>query len=36
MRVTGPLVPLFQLYFGRRIRRDFFKTWAALERRAAA
>jgi hypothetical protein len=33
--VTGPLVPLFRLYFGRRIRRDIFKTWAALERAAA-
>jgi hypothetical protein len=33
--VSGPLVPLFRLYFGRRIRRDMFKTWAALEREVA-
>src|SRR5882757_912672 len=33
--VTGPLVPLFRLYFGRRIRRDMVKTFAALERAAA-
>ena len=33
--VTGPLVPLFRLYFGRQIRRDMFRTWAALERRIA-
>jgi hypothetical protein len=33
--VTGPLVPLFRFYFGRRIRRDMFKTWAALEQEAA-
>jgi hypothetical protein len=33
--VGGPLIPLFRLYFGRRIRRDMFKTWAALEREAA-
>jgi len=31
MRITGPLVPLFRLYFGPRIRRDMHKTWAALE-----
>jgi hypothetical protein len=36
VRVTGPLVPLFRFHFGRRMRRDFFKTWAALEARAAA
>jgi hypothetical protein len=35
MRVTGPLVPLFRLYFGPRIRRDMFKTFAALEGEAA-
>jgi len=35
IRITGPLVPLFRLYFGPRIRRDMFATWAALEREAA-
>ena len=35
IRVTGPLVPLFRLYFGRGIRRDMFRTWAALEHEAA-
>jgi len=35
MWVSGPLIPLFRLYFGRRIRQDMFKTWAALEREAA-
>jgi len=29
--VTGPLVVLFRFYFGKRIRQDMFKTWAALE-----
>ncbi|HSW81459.1 MAG TPA: SRPBCC family protein [Candidatus Saccharimonas sp.] len=33
--VSGPLVPLFWLYFGRMIKRDFFATWAALEREVA-
>jgi hypothetical protein len=31
---TGPLVVLFRLYFGRRIRRDMLRTFAALEREA--
>jgi polyketide cyclase/dehydrase/lipid transport protein len=35
IRVTGPLVPLFRLHFGRGIRRDMDRTWAALEREAA-
>jgi hypothetical protein len=35
MRVTGPLVPLFRIYFGKRIRQDFFRTWAALESEVA-
>lgn len=34
IRVSGPLVPLFRLYFGRRIRADMHKTWAALEKAA--
>jgi len=38
-RITVPLVPLFRLYFGPRMRRDMRKTWTALEgevaRRAA-
>ena len=34
VRVTGPLTPLFRLWFGPRIRRDMFVTWAALERTA--
>lgn len=29
--VRGPLVPLFRLYFGRRIRRDMARTFTALE-----
>ena len=33
--VSGPLVPLFRLWFGRRIRRDMLKTFDALEREAA-
>ncbi len=33
--VTGPLVPLFWLYFGRLIRRDMYATWSALEQEAA-
>ena len=35
MWVSGPLVPLFWLYFGRLIRRDMFATWTALEREVA-
>ncbi|MEV5576715.1 SRPBCC family protein [Spirillospora sp. NPDC052269] len=35
VRVTGPLTPLFRFHFGRRMRRDFFKTWTALEAEAA-
>ena len=35
IRVTGPLVPLFRFHFGKRMRRDFFRTWTALEARAA-
>jgi hypothetical protein len=35
IRVTGPLAPLFRFYFARRIRRDMFKTWTALQRQAA-
>ncbi|KAA2265104.1 hypothetical protein F0L68_05440 [Solihabitans fulvus] len=35
VHVYGPLVPLFRLYFGRRIRRDMSRTFAALEREAA-
>jgi uncharacterized protein YndB with AHSA1/START domain len=34
VRVTGPLVPLFRFHFGKRMHRDFFRTWAALEIRA--
>jgi polyketide cyclase/dehydrase/lipid transport protein len=34
VRVTGPLVPLFRFHFGRKMRRDFFRTWSALEQRA--
>lgn len=33
--VTGFLVPLFYLYFGRLIRVDMDRTWAALEREAS-
>lgn len=33
--VTGPLVPLFQFYFGHHIRQDLFATWTALEHEAA-
>jgi len=29
--VTGPLVPLFRLWFGPRIRRDMKRTFAALQ-----
>ena len=40
IEVTGPLVPLFRLWFGPRIRCDLDRTWVALEaevaRRAAA
>jgi hypothetical protein len=32
--VTGPLVPLFRLWFGRRIRADLHRTFAALETEA--
>ena len=35
VQVFGPLVPLFRLYFGRRMRADMHKTFAALERKAA-
>ncbi|MFC5183823.1 SRPBCC family protein [Actinomadura harenae] len=35
MRVSGPLVPLFRFYFGRRVRADMFKTFTALEAEAA-
>jgi hypothetical protein len=31
MRVTGPLVPLFRIWFGPRIRRDLARTWTALQ-----
>lgn len=31
VEVYGPLVPLFRLWFGRRIRKDMFRTFAALE-----
>jgi uncharacterized protein YndB with AHSA1/START domain len=34
VRVTGPLVPLFRFHFGKRMRRDFYRTWSALEARA--
>jgi hypothetical protein len=34
MTVSGPLVPLFRLWFGRRVRRDMHRTFAALEREA--
>ncbi|MFC4950515.1 SRPBCC family protein [Pseudonocardia sp. GCM10023141] len=34
VEVTGPLVPLFRLHFGRGIRRDMVRTFVALERRA--
>jgi hypothetical protein len=33
--VTGPLVPLFRLYFGRKMREDMQKTWTALEHHVA-
>jgi hypothetical protein len=35
VEVHGPLVPLFRLWFGRRIRADMLRTFAALEARAA-
>lgn len=35
VRVTGPLVPLFRLYFGRRMRKDMLRTWKALEDQVA-
>jgi hypothetical protein len=35
VRVYGPLAPLFRFYFGRRMRADMLKTFAALEREAA-
>lgn len=33
--VSGILVPLFWVYFGRMIKRDFAATWAALEKEVA-
>ena len=33
IRVFGPLAVLFRWYFGRKMRKDMHKTWAALERR---
>jgi hypothetical protein len=36
MQISGPLTPLFRLYYGRRIRRDMFLTFEALEARMAA
>jgi polyketide cyclase/dehydrase/lipid transport protein len=36
VHVTGPLVPLFRLYFGRKMRKDMLRTWTALESRVAA
>jgi polyketide cyclase/dehydrase/lipid transport protein len=36
MQITGPLTPLFRLHYGRRIRRDMFLTFEALEARMAA
>lgn len=35
VHVTGPLVPLFRLHFGRLMRRDMTKTFAALATEAA-
>ncbi len=35
VRITGPLVLLFRLYFGPRMRRDMRKSWVALEREVA-
>ncbi|GAB1639813.1 SRPBCC family protein [Krasilnikovia sp. MM14-A1259] len=35
VHVTGPLVPLFRLYFGPRIRRDMLKTFTALQAEAS-
>jgi hypothetical protein len=35
VRVYGPLVLLFWLYFGRGIRRDMDKSWTALEQEVA-
>jgi hypothetical protein len=35
MAITGPLTPLFRLHYGRRIRRDMFLTFEALEARIA-
>jgi hypothetical protein len=35
MTVSGPLVPLFRLWFGPRIRRDMLRTFAALEAETA-
>lgn len=32
--VHGPLVPLFRLWFGRRMRADMLRTFAALEKAA--
>ncbi|WP_163507458.1 SRPBCC family protein [Fodinicola acaciae] len=35
VHVRGPLTPLFRFYFGRKIRADMLKTFAALEKAAA-
>lgn len=35
VEVRGPLVPLFRLWFGRRIRADLFRTFAALQAETA-
>jgi hypothetical protein len=35
VHVRGPLVPLFRFYFGKRIKRDMLKTFAAMEQTAA-
>jgi hypothetical protein len=35
MEVTGPLVPLFRIWFGPRIRRDMLAGLRALEAEAA-
>ncbi|HEV3360147.1 MAG TPA: SRPBCC family protein [Pseudonocardiaceae bacterium] len=34
VEVYGPLVPLFRIWFGRRIRADMVRTFAALEAQA--
>jgi hypothetical protein len=33
IEITGPLTPLFRLWFGPRMRRDFRHSWDALETR---